>query len=80
MPTRTSGNSSPNAGQSLSTTPILANLPGGSPTSSELDTLIASAGFELSLGVVTSGLCATPEAQAVFDTEEAGKPPRQGRA
>lgn len=26
-------------------------------------------------GVITSGLCATPEAQAEFDANQAGKPP-----
>lgn len=33
---------------------------------------------DLDLGIVTSGLCATPEDQAEFDATEAGRPPAQG--
>lgn len=30
---------------------------------------------DLDVGIVTSGLCNTPEAQAAFDRDQAGKPP-----
>jgi hypothetical protein len=30
---------------------------------------------EPDLGIITSGLCSTPEAQDAFDAEQAGKPP-----
>ena len=29
------------------------------------------------LGVITSGLCATPDDQAAFDAEQAGQPPAE---
>lgn len=31
--------------------------------------------LEQDLGIVSSGLCPTPEEQAAFDEDQAGKPP-----
>lgn len=36
--------------------------------------------FELDEGIITSGLCATPEAQTRFDVHEAGRPPQDADA
>lgn len=77
MLTRTSMNSSLNAGLKHSTAPAREPIPQGSQALSDSGMQInLPPDYEIDYGIITSGACATPEEQAAFDANVAGKPPQ----
>lgn len=75
MPERTLKSSLPSAGPSPATTPLHGGQRAPSPLSSDSDIERVIREHQVDYGIITSGLCPTPDEQEFFDEHIAGRHP-----